>query len=140
MCAKNLDSDGNKRAYRGQSAVQPAKRVWQAGQDVFINYDLTVNEAADCKAWILTIDELDSYALKMVEEGYNITLNYDQRNHAYGCFIKCRDAGMENEGRILTGRGSTPFKALKQALYKHHFIFKGVWGSYDVLNNGALDD
>ena len=137
--ARKTDSNGNRLSDlpTGQSKT---KRSWSPGQDTFVNYDLTVNEKSDCKAWVLTLEDMDNLMLGMVEQGYNITLNYDNRNACYGCFIKCRDAGMVNEGLILTGRGSTPLKAFKQAMYKHTTIYDGTWGAYDVAGNNGLDD
>jgi hypothetical protein len=140
MSVKNFDTDGGGKRPAKRQVNQPVKKQWSPGQNTFVNYDLTLNEREQCKAWQLTLEELDNLMLGMVESGYNITLNYDVRNQAYGCFIKVRSDENVNAGLILTGRGSTPLKAFKQAYYKHTTVFDGTWGSYDVLNNNGLDD
>lgn len=140
MAVKNFDSDGNKMSTRNASQKIAQKKQWGPGQDTFVNYDLTKDEQAQCKGWTLTLELLDNLVLGMVEQGYNITLNYDTRNSSYGCFIKCREAGMVNAGLILTGRGSTPLKAFKQAMFKHTAVYDGTWGAYDTQNGNGLDD
>lgn len=111
-----------------QAAPKLAGKEWAAGQDHFINVDLTGEQRAQCKSLLNGEGELDSEVLRMVEAGYQITLNWDSYNQCFGCFVKAKSgAALVNEGLILTGRGSSPLKALKQAWFKHILIYDQTW-------------
>lgn len=92
----------------------------------FVRYELDESQRAECKKWSPTLVELDDEILKMNEELYTISLKYDDYNSCYSCNITMPDVKHANYNLCLTGRGSTPFKALKQALYKHHSV-DHVW-------------
>lgn len=105
----------------------------------FINYDLTKEESARLKGRVMTLDEFETEMLRLNDEGYKVSLSYDAYHKCYGCFFSHRDPDHDNAGYILSGRGSTPFKAFKQALYIHFQVFDGVWGR-DRATNAELDD
>jgi len=70
-----------------------------------------------------------------------VTFNFDERNNAFGCWFLPQGEKHVNAGFILTGRGSSPIKAFKQAAFKHYTLFDTLWGEYAAPNNAdEIDD
>lgn len=126
-----------------QPKNKPASRP-KAGRfnDVkWINWALTAEEKAIIKAWVLTIEEMDDLELKAIQAGHKITTSYDNYGDCFTASIVPTQDSKTNQGYILTGKGSTPFKARKQALYVHNYIFNGDWSSYSTgAGKEELDD
>lgn len=114
----------------GKNKPEPRKPTARFNDVVFINWSLTVEEKQHVKAWTPTLAELDDIALKIIQESCKITYGYDTRGNTYTCSLVPQEEHKTNKGYILVGRGSTPFKALKQAIYIHANIFGGDWSSY----------
>jgi hypothetical protein len=96
----------------------------------FVNYELDKTAQASCKAWSIDASALFDGILKMCEVGYRFTLKYDHYSKAYACFVQQTEDKGKNSGYILTARGSTPEKAVKQALYKHYEVMAGDWEDF----------
>ena len=128
------DSDGN----------SPKKRQSSKGRfnDVtFINWSLSTEQKAAVKAWQPDIEELDDLLAEVVQEHCKITYGYDDFGQCFTCSFVPQPKHKTNYGYILVGRGSTPTKAFKQALYIHRSIFAGDWSSYSTANrHEELDD
>lgn len=87
-----------------------------------------------------SFDEIDDALLKLCEEGYRVTLRYDDRSEAFACWVNPTGEDHPNNGLTLSGRGSSPLRALKQALYIHQ-LFEGDWaGNYKQFKLEDLDD
>lgn len=109
-------------------------------QSEFINFPLSVEQKKEIKAWLLSFDDLDDLVLKLCEENYRVTLRWDDRSEAFAAWINPIGDDHKNNGLTLSGRGSTPLKALRQALYIHH-LFEGDWaGNYKAFKEDDLDD
>jgi hypothetical protein len=109
-------------------------------QSEFINYPLSAEQKKEIKAWQPTFEEIDDSMLKIAEQGYRLTLRWDERSEAFACWINPSGEDHPNTGLTLSGRGSTPLKAFKQALYIHN-LFDGDWaGNYKSFKEGDLDD
>ena len=100
----------------------------------FLNYTLSSEEKAACKAWLPELVGLDDQVLKLCEAGYKVTLTYDAYGAAFAAFVMPKPETKDNQGIILAGRGSTPLKALKQALFIHYQIMDGQWAAYSRGN------
>lgn len=98
----------------------------------FINWSLSAEEKATVKAWQPTIEEMDDHELKTIQAGHKITTSYDNYGDCYSTSIVPTQDNKTNAGYILTGKGSTPFKSRKQALYIHLWIFSQDWSSYST--------
>lgn len=85
----------------------------------FVNLELDEKQHKACKAWIPTLDELDDVLYKLSDEDYQISLRYDAYGKCEGAWMQKRGDKGDNAGLILSGRGSTPIKALKNLLWKH---------------------
>jgi len=106
----------------------------------FINYPLSAEQKKEIKAWHPDLEEIDDLLLKLCEAGYRITLRYDDRSSAFAAWVNPSGEDNPNNGFTLSGRGSTPLKAIKQALYIHN-LFEGDWaGNYRQFKEDDLDD
>ena len=86
----------------------------------FVQYELDEEQSRQCKAWQLDDSSLLLELLALVDDGYTVTARYDTFSDAYACWVQVRgDDSHVNNGLILSGRGSTPAKAIKQAIFKH---------------------
>jgi hypothetical protein len=106
----------------------------------FINYDLSSEQKKACKSWQLTVDEMDDHLIKLCEAQYKLSVAWDDYNEAFAAFLSTRDTHSYNAGKILTGRGSTPVKAIKQVLYKHLECLGEDWRNYARAKGDELDD
>jgi len=108
------------------------KRKAKAGTGMFrkaefINLELTEDQRKQLKSQPLDLEDADDALLKLNEAGYGLKLKWDEYSEAFAAFLQTDDEESENYGFILTGRGSTPLKALKQLLYKHFVMTEGEW-------------
>jgi hypothetical protein len=121
-----------------KSSAKPSKTSF--AQSEFINFPLSAEQKRDIKAWQPTFEEIDNVLLKLAEADYRITLRWDERSEAFAAWINPTGEDHPNNGLTLSGRGSTPLKALKQALYIHN-LFDGDWaGNYKLFKEDELDD
>jgi len=96
----------------------------------FVQYELSKEQQTACKAW--DFSEVDAWEAidSLLQSSYKITMRHDVRNNCPACWIISEPENVMNPNMILPGRGSTPFKAFKQAFFKHSMLFEGVWGEY----------
>lgn len=107
----------------------------------FINWSLSPEEKAACKAWSLSLEDYDNAIGNLVEGSYKTTISYDGFRSCFTCSIVPTKDAKSNQGYILTGKGSTPLKALKQALYIHFHIMDTEWAAYSTAKAmEELDD
>jgi len=107
----------------------------------FVSYTLSKEQKAELKKSVFSFDEIDSAMLRLAEEGYKITFRDDEFNDCKACWLIPFGEKHPNEGMILSGRGSTPLKALKQAMYIHYQVFDSEWGEWRNEAKGEeLDD
>jgi len=110
-------------------------------QATFVSYTLSEDQRKELKKTLFSFDEIDSQMLKLLEEDYKITFRPDTFNKCHACWLIPAGDKHSNAGMILSGRGSTPLKALKQALYIHYQIFDGEWGAWRDTSKGEdIDD
>lgn len=107
------------------------------GSVSWVNYTLTTDEK---KALKTAEFDADNALLRLVEEGYKITMGFDKFNECFSCFVVPTGEGHKHTGMILSGRGSTPLKALKQGCYIHWQVFDGDWTDVRVSQREELDD
>ena len=108
---------------------------------VFVNWSLSVEEKAACKAWINTWEDLDDGLSLLIQEGYKATFSWDAYRSCFTASLIPTSDAKSNAGYILSGKGSTPLKAVKQALFVHYKIMDGEWASYSTATNAEeLDD
>jgi hypothetical protein len=96
----------------------------------FVQLELTEEQSKELKATIVTGDGILEQMEKMIDDGYKFTIKYDSYGDCIGAWCQPTDEGSANSGYILTGRGTSASKAVKQLLYKHHVLLQGDWGTH----------
>lgn len=122
-------------------AQKPKEKVVRYNDNLFINYDLNDAQKAECKSWPMSEADVFKAVEEMITDGYKFTIKWDSYSRSFSCFVQAAEDGAVNSGKILTGRGSGAYKAVKQALYKHHVCLEGDWTAYvERRNRSDLDD
>jgi hypothetical protein len=107
----------------------------------FVNWSLSAEEKAACKAWLVTTEDYDNAISSVIEAAYKVTVSWDGYRSCYTASIVPTSDARGNQGYILTGKGSTSLKAVKQALYIHYHIMGEDWAAYSTATNAEeLDD
>jgi len=107
----------------------------------FVNWSLSAEQKASCKEWLLKQGEMDNAISTLIEAGYKVTVSWDKYRACFTSSVVPTADAKSNQGYILTGKGSTPLKATKQALYIHYHIMGEEWASYSTATNAEeLDD
>jgi hypothetical protein len=96
----------------------------------FVQYELSADQKATCKAWLLDPESLHDAMFKFCEAGYSFSCKWDGYSKSYAAFGRIDAPKHENFDLILTGRGSSPIKAVKQMLFKHFMVFDMLWAAY----------
>jgi hypothetical protein len=109
-----------------------APKVERFNNVKFVNWALDDAQKTACKAWELARDDFDDLLVKTIEAGYKVTLSYDGFRSAYTASLVAQQEAKTNYGFILAGKGSTPLKALKQALYIHYYVMAEDWSAYST--------
>lgn len=119
---------------RNTRAKQPARtaKADRFNDAFFINRELSTDEKAALKQ-LYGSGEFDVWKAlaRLTEEGYRVTLKWDDYGDCNGAFMQTTDVKSPNFGKILTGRGRFPQSALMEVLYKHHEVFAEVWPGRD---------
>lgn len=107
----------------------------------WINWSLSNEQKQTLKAWVPTVEEIDDWEIKLIQSNHKITTSYDKYGDCYTTSVVPTEDNTINSGFILTGKGSTPLKSLKQAVYIHFTIFEGDWSSYSTATGKEeMDD
>jgi hypothetical protein len=126
------------------SKSQPNKAQHSKGKfaDVtFVTLTLDKKQKAEIKAQVWGLEEFDTAVLRLAELGYKVSMQEDTYNKCFACFITQRLPEGDNFGYILTGRGSTPSKAVKQAVFIGFHLLDGKFENFNPDQRGEdLDD
>lgn len=125
-----MSSKNGKMPKNDQSAKKDSSVIW-------VNYTLSADQKAELKSQTF---DFDNALLRLTEEGMKVTIAYDDFNECYSCYLIPKSPDHTNAGCILSGRGSTPIKAIKQAAYIHWNIFDGDWSDARQSRREELDD
>lgn len=105
----------------------------------FVSVTLTSEDKERIKMVELDAGRLDDGLHSLVLAGYKFSLKTDVQNQCFACYMIAPDDS-ENKGAILTGRGSTPLKSLRQVLYIHYVILEGSWPDVNEPLRSDIDD
>jgi len=107
----------------------------------FVLYELNKDQTAECKSQPNDAETLFGAMEAMITDGYAFSLKTDSYSGGIGCWVRHTDPDHANGGLILSGRGSTALKALKQVLFKHHICMAGLWTEYaERRDSDFIDD
>lgn len=124
-----------------QKGMRPG-RASRFNEKKFINFELDVQLQKRCKEWAVGDTQLWEAMGVWNGDGYKATFKWDGYSKSFAVFVSTDDETSPNFGYILTGRGSTPAKAWKQAIFKHQICFDGnPWSGYAERPDSAeMDD
>lgn len=108
----------------------PASKTPRFNDVRFVNFELDDQQLLENKNHELTLPELSDWLLMLCSDGYGISFRYDDRNECYAAYMSRRDTEHRNSGLMLSARGSSPVKALKQLCYKHFVGLDGDWSEW----------
>lgn len=107
----------------------------------FVNWSLDSDQKQQCKVWLPTGEEISDAMSNAIQAGYKITTSWDGFRSCFTASIVPTQDAKANQGYILTGKGSTPLKAVKQALYIHYVVMDEDWAAYSTAGYAEeLDD
>lgn len=127
-----MGQTNNKAARAPRPAPKPTYET------TFVNFDLDKEQSAQCKAWKMDAAELWAAVMGFLDDGYSLSVQVDDRNACYMCIARAKIPGI-NTGLLLSGRGSTPDKAVKQVLFKHGLL-DNDWTTVNGSGRTILDD
>jgi hypothetical protein len=114
---------------------QKKKKTGSASGWTFVNVSLTRRDKEALQAWIDDNVDLWSEVLRQVDNGYKISLTWEERSDGFLATMAGRSCIPENRNRILSGRGRDPQGAVASVLYKHlHLSYDGIWPGDDGLD------
>lgn len=114
-------------ATRNKTALGGGKSGKFSEEVSWVDVDLDKRQKELCKQWCNTLEEFDNVVQALQDNRYRLSIKPDDYSGGFAAFIQGLPDCEDNKNLILTGRGSTPLKALKQALYKHFMVLEGVW-------------
>jgi len=118
--------DEQRERRRGAGNSGAKRSTGYSSDSEFINLELDKKQTAAYREWRNDLENVLNLWLELVEAGYRVNTKYDDYSSACACFIIPMET-TENGGYILTGRGSSPYRALTEAIYKHQEILHGDW-------------
>lgn len=83
----------------------------------FIQYNLTDGEKQFLKEQGVDHDRIWDSAEGAIDEGWTFKFSWDGYNQCYQVVVGQKHPDSPQAGYLLSGRGSSPIKALRQALY-----------------------
>lgn len=124
-----------------RSSVPGKSREVQNDQVLFVNYDLTDEERASCKRYLDSAEQWAAAVEAVVVAGYALSVKPEGDGEAFAAFLRAPSRDCDNSGLILSGRGSTPVKAVRQVLFKHLRVMAEDWRPYLVdRRRDIIDD
>jgi len=109
--------------------VSKSKKV---SSSVFVQFVLSDEQRGHLKSTALTSEQIDGTLSRLFDDGYKLSMKWDDYSKAFAAWLIAPEWDNPNMGRILSGRGSTPIKALKQLFYIHFNIAEDrVWASLE---------
>lgn len=114
---------GEVRNKRPPKDTKRAQSWWSS----FVQVDLTEAQKEMCKHWVAWDNDPDGAVQAVLGDGLKVTVKEDERSGGYLAMIVPATEPHKFAGWILTGRGSTALKAVKQACFRHLVQFEGDW-------------
>jgi hypothetical protein len=122
--------DGTKRKMPGTKSEGFRSKTPRFNDAKFVNYELDKAQAETLKGHSNDGTEILSSVDSLLDDGYRLSVKFDEYSNCYSAFLQPIKPEGKNGGFILTGRGSSVLKAIKQCLYKHFVCLEGDWSEY----------
>lgn len=117
---------------------RPVGRAALGEKDEFVRLEVTEEHKPDLLAFRADTEQVLEALQREIENGYKFTFRWDDYSSSPAVFMFPGDDS-DNRGYILSGRGSTVYRALSETLFKHLFLLRGVWGAGQSRRAGADD-
>lgn len=129
-------------ARAARRAKEARKGAQSAKPNPFVQLEPDTAQLAEIKAWEPDMHDMDSSMLRYIEAGYKLSFKWDTWSESHAAWLIAPEESDDgNAGMILSGRGSTPFKALRQIMWKLAFIKGRAWREWaDNSMKTAIDD
>lgn len=122
-----MSSELDRRSKRpARPSSRPPARPSQGNSVEFVRRELNDAEKQQYRSWRDDIDVVINELDRLLQDGYKISLKFDDYSSAYATFIFAPDDS-DNAGYCLTGRGGNSYRALSEALFKHVSLLSGNW-------------
>ena len=140
MAVKNYGDQNGKNA-PSKPAARPGKGGKSGYDSEFVNYTLTEQERSHVKSLWAGPSDGDNAIIRLIEQGYSLSVSWDAFSSCFMCIIRPKGDPAPNAGFLLSGRGSTPLKAIRQAWYIHEFVFEHDWAAHFTRQSATeIDD
>lgn len=96
-------------------------------QASFVQFNPDKAQQAAVKAWPFDPELFETALNNLIDDGYKITFRFDDFGKCYAAWILSPRDHEDNPNLILSGRGSSPIKAFKQALWAHLVLYDKIW-------------
>lgn len=104
----------------------------------FVDVELTPADKALCAQLSSDWDAVWADIEGLVEEGYKLSLSYDDAHTTWNASVTCRQVGSANKGYTLSGRGGTLARAVSAVWFKHFHVLEGDWSNRSVSGSGQM--
>lgn len=122
------------------AAKKNASKPVSDGFKGFVSYNLSVDQRKTIKAIENVFDEQDAALQRLIMAGHRVGVKWDTYSSSYLATVSPTSEDDPNFGLVLTGRGSTPLRAIKQALWIHFIVFAGKAWDRPAGEDELLDD
>lgn len=118
-----------------RSTNRPAKAEWLG----YVNPQISQDEKrafqlAEEQGW-----DFETLMLRMVEDGYKLSVYYDDYNDAHAASAYGLLAGNQNAGWCCVLRGSDPIVCLRRLVWWSEVLRAGEWGTNDRSGDRKTD-
>jgi len=113
-------------------AKKPSQKQQSFPFKGFLDVALTKEQLAGQKSWNPSLEELMQGLQRLTEDDLGVKFRWDTHNRCHMATASPISPDHECAGWYLSGRGSTPEKALKQLLYIHFVMWNGAWPIHNL--------
>lgn len=95
----------------------------------FFNFEMDVEQKAECKAWIRNDEEVAIAISDAVASQYKLTISMDSRSGGYQATMQAYDPKDVNAGLCMSAYAKHWYDALGVLMYKHVIILGKDWNA-----------
>lgn len=93
----------------------------------FVNYKLTVEEKEAYAAWDLHDHDLFDLLALDAQQGYKLTVSWNDQNETFTATYMCQDKDSPNYGYCLSSFAPDWYNAVRVTAFKHTEVLKSAW-------------
>lgn len=125
-----------------RKASQRATKKGFADWAGFVDVEMTIADKAACRAETVDFDQIWHDVEDLVEEGYKLSVTFDDEHTTWNVSLTCRALKHTNSGYTMSARGGTFAAAVRAFWYKHFRMLEGNWANGSAKHSAqmALDD